>query len=46
MSVLGARGVGVRALYVLHVRPLIDEQRLVAVFKPRQVTQPLEVSRH
>jgi hypothetical protein len=46
MSVLGARGIGVRALYVLDVSPLVDEEGFVAVLEPRQVTKPREILRH
>jgi hypothetical protein len=46
MSVLGARGVGVRAVYVLDVSPLVDEKGFIAVLEPRQVTKPCEIHRH
>lgn len=46
MSVLGARGVGVRAVYMLDVSPLVDEKGFITVLEPRQVTKPSEIHRH
>jgi hypothetical protein len=46
MAVLGATGIGVRAVYVLDVGPLVDEKGLIAVLEPRQVAQPREILRH
>jgi hypothetical protein len=46
MAVLGASGIGVRAVYVLDVGPLVDEKCLIAILEPRQVAQPRQIRRH
>jgi hypothetical protein len=46
MSVLGTRGVGVRAVYVLDVSPLVDQKGFITVLEPREVTKPRQICRH
>ena len=46
MPVPGTRRAGISAAYVGHSLPLVDHEGLVPEAKPREVGQPLEVTRN